>query len=70
MRTPLLEVAGLNAYYGKSHILHGVTFRVDEGEIVSLLGRNGVGRSTTIKAVMGDVPPKARSASRASRSRA
>ena len=58
MRTPLLEVAGLNAYYGKSHILHGVTFRVDENEIVSLLGRNGVGRSTTIKAVMGDVRPQ------------
>ena len=58
MRTPLLEVADLHAYYGKSHILHGVTFRVDEGEIVSLLGRNGVGRSTTIKAIMGVVPPK------------
>ena len=58
MTTPLLEVAGLNAYYGKSHILHGVTFRVDGNEIVSLLGRNGVGRSTTIKAVMGDVHPK------------
>ena len=58
MRAPLLEVAGLNAYYGKSHILHGVTFRIDENEIVSLLGRNGVGRSTTIKAVMGDVRPK------------
>ena len=58
MRTPLLEVADLNAYYGKSHILHGVTFRIDENEIVSLLGRNGVGRSTTIKAVMGDVRPK------------
>jgi branched-chain amino acid transport system ATP-binding protein len=58
MTSPLLEVAGLNAYYGKSHILHGVTFRIDENEIVSLLGRNGVGRSTTIKAVMGDVRPK------------
>jgi len=58
MRTPLLEVVGLNAYYGKSHILQGVTFRVGENEIVSLLGRNGVGRSTTIKAVMGDVRPK------------
>jgi branched-chain amino acid transport system ATP-binding protein len=58
MGAPLLEVSDLHAYYGKSHILHGVTFRVDEGEIVSLLGRNGVGRSTTIKAVMGDVPPK------------
>ena len=58
MTRPLLEVVDLNAYYGKSHILHGVTFRVDENEIVSLLGRNGVGRSTTIKAVMGDVRPK------------
>ena len=58
MRTPLLEVAGLNAYYGKSHILRGVTFRVGENEIVGLLGRNGVGRSTTIKAVMGGVRPK------------
>jgi branched-chain amino acid transport system ATP-binding protein len=58
MRTPLLEVADVHAYYGKSHILHGVTFRVEEGEIVGLLGRNGVGRSTTIKAIMGDVPPR------------
>ncbi len=55
---PLLEVADLHAYYGKSHILDGVSFHVDEGEIVSLLGRNGVGRSTTIKAIMGDVRPK------------
>ncbi len=54
----LLEVRDLNAYYGKSHILHGVSFDVREGEIVSLLGRNGVGRSTTIKAIMGDVPPQ------------
>ncbi len=51
----LLEVENLNAYYGKSHILQGVDFHVGEGEIVSLLGRNGVGRSTTIKAIMGDV---------------
>ena len=51
----MLEVRDLHAYYGKSHILQGVTFSVGEGEIVSLLGRNGVGRSTTIKAVMGDV---------------
>jgi branched-chain amino acid transport system ATP-binding protein len=58
MKAPLLEVTDVHAYYGKSHILHGVTLRVDEGEIVSLLGRNGVGRSTTIKAIMGNVPPK------------
>jgi branched-chain amino acid transport system ATP-binding protein len=51
----MLEVRDLHAYYGKSHILQGVNFHVGEGEIVSLLGRNGVGRSTTIKAVMGDV---------------
>jgi branched-chain amino acid transport system ATP-binding protein len=58
MRAPLLEVDDLEAYYGKSHILHGVTFHVDEAEIVGLLGRNGVGRSTTIKAIMGDVHPR------------
>ena len=51
----MLDVRDLHAFYGKSHILHGVTLRVDEGEIVSLLGRNGVGRSTTIRAIMGDV---------------
>jgi branched-chain amino acid transport system ATP-binding protein len=52
---PMLEVENLHAYYGKSHILDGVHLRVREGEIVSLLGRNGVGRSTTIKAIMGQV---------------
>ena len=51
----MLEVRGLNAWYGKSHILHGVDLDVREGEIVSLLGRNGVGRSTTVKAIMGQV---------------
>jgi len=51
----MLEVRDLHAYYGKSHILQGVDFKVGKGEIVSLLGRNGVGRSTTIKAIMGDV---------------
>jgi branched-chain amino acid transport system ATP-binding protein len=53
----MLEVEDLHAYYGKSHILHGVTMRVAEGEIVSLLGRNGAGRSTTVKTIMGEVPP-------------
>jgi branched-chain amino acid transport system ATP-binding protein len=51
----MLEVTDLHAYYGKSHILHGVDMRVGASEIVSLLGRNGVGRSTTIKAIMGQV---------------
>ena len=51
----MLAVSDLHAFYGKSHILHGVTLTVGEGEIVSLLGRNGVGRSTTIRAIMGDV---------------
>ena len=53
----MLEVRDLHAYYGKSHILQGVTFNVGPGEIVSLLGRNGAGRSTTIKAIMGEVAP-------------
>jgi branched-chain amino acid transport system ATP-binding protein len=58
MTEPLLSVRDLHAYYGKSHILQGVTFEVGAGEIVSILGRNGVGRSTTLKAIMGDVAPK------------
>jgi branched-chain amino acid transport system ATP-binding protein len=54
----MLEVQDLHAYYGKSHILQGVSFAVRPGEIVSLLGRNGAGRSTTIKALMGEVRPQ------------
>lgn len=53
----MLEVRDLHAYYGKSHILQGVDFDVRAGEIVSLLGRNGVGRSTTLKAITGEVEP-------------
>jgi branched-chain amino acid transport system ATP-binding protein len=53
----LIEVTDMHAYYGKSHILQGVTLNVQEGEIVALLGRNGVGRSTTCKAIMGEVVP-------------
>jgi len=53
----MLEVEGLHAYYGKSHILQGVSFAVRKGEIVSLLGRNGAGRSTTLKTIMGEVAP-------------
>ncbi len=51
----MLKVLDLHAFYGKSHILHGVHLEVRAGEIVSLLGRNGVGRSTTVKAIMGMV---------------
>jgi branched-chain amino acid transport system ATP-binding protein len=52
-----LDARDLNTYYGKSHILHGVSLTVGEGEIVTLLGRNGAGKSTTLKAIMGLVPP-------------
>ena len=54
----MLEVRNLHAYYGKSHILQGVDLDIAAGEVVSLLGRNGVGRSTTVKAIMGEVPPQ------------
>jgi branched-chain amino acid transport system ATP-binding protein len=53
----MLEISDLHAYYGKSHILQGVEMHIGAGEVVSLLGRNGVGRSTTVKAIMGEVPP-------------
>ncbi|MEX0407545.1 ABC transporter ATP-binding protein [Aquibium sp. LZ166] len=54
----MLEVRDLHAYYGKSHILQGVDLDVGENEIVSILGRNGVGRSTTLKAIMGNPEPR------------
>jgi branched-chain amino acid transport system ATP-binding protein len=53
MATPFLEIKGLNAWYGESHVLHGVDFHVHEGEVVTLLGRNGAGRTTTLRAIMG-----------------
>ena len=56
---PLLSVAGIHTHYGKSHILHGVTLEVGRGEVVGLLGRNGVGKSTTLKAIAGLVHPSA-----------
>ena len=56
---PLLAVVGIHTYYGKSHILHGVSFEVGRGEVVGLLGRNGVGKSTTLKAIAGLVHPSA-----------
>jgi branched-chain amino acid transport system ATP-binding protein len=63
----MLEVDDVHAYYGKSHILQGVSFRVGEGEIVSLLGRNGAGRSTAVKTIMGLVDPVGRIAFRGER---
>ncbi|WP_366914925.1 ABC transporter ATP-binding protein [Antarcticimicrobium sp.] len=54
----MLDVTDLHAFYGKSHILQGVNLQIAEGEIVALLGRNGVGRSTTCKAIMGEVEPQ------------
>jgi branched-chain amino acid transport system ATP-binding protein len=54
-RTPLLAVDDLQAWYGESHILHGVNFAVHPGEVVTLLGRNGAGKSTTLKSIMGIV---------------
>lgn len=53
MTTELLRIAGLNAWYGESHILHGVDLAVNRGEVVTLLGRNGAGRTTTMRAVLG-----------------
>ena len=55
---PMLQIKGLNAWYGESHILHGVDFDVHEGEVVTLLGRNGAGKTTTMKSIMGLVPKR------------
>ena len=55
----MFEIVGLNAWYGESHVLHGVDFHVGEGEVVTLLGRNGAGKSTTMKSIMGLVPRRA-----------
>ncbi|WP_372884547.1 ABC transporter ATP-binding protein [Shimia sp.] len=55
---PMLKVENLHAYYGKSHVLQGVDLEILPGEVVALLGRNGVGRSTTAKAIMGEVAPQ------------
>lgn len=55
----LLEVTNLNSYYGDSHILFDVSLRVEKNEVVALLGRNGAGKSTTLKSLMGVVTPRA-----------
>src|ERR1700720_1403698 len=52
-RAPLLEVGDLHAWYGESHVLHGVTFAVHHGEVVTLLGRNGAGKTTSLRSIMG-----------------
>lgn len=51
--TPALEISGLNAWYGESHVLHGMDLQVQPGEVVTLLGRNGAGRTSTLRAIMG-----------------
>ena len=53
MSVPFLEVKDLHGWYGESHVLHGVNFHVDEGEVVTLLGRNGAGRTSTMRSIMG-----------------
>ncbi len=53
MSTPALEIKGLNAWYGESHILHGVDISVNKGEVVTILGRNGAGRTTTMRSILG-----------------
>ncbi len=53
MAQPFLEVSDLHGWYGESHVLHGINFHVDEGEVVTLLGRNGAGRTSTLRAIMG-----------------
>jgi len=58
MPEPLLTVDGLEAWYGESHVLHGMTFHVESGEVVTLLGRNGVGKSTTMRSLMGLLPKR------------
>jgi branched-chain amino acid transport system ATP-binding protein len=53
----MLEISGLDAYYGRAHILQGLGFSMDRGQVLALMGRNGAGKSTTMKAIMGLVPP-------------
>ena len=59
---PMLHVEGLQAWYGESHILHGVNFEIRPGELVTLLGRNGAGKTTTLRSLMGMVPRRQGSA--------
>jgi branched-chain amino acid transport system ATP-binding protein len=54
----ILDVRGIDTYYGLAHVLHGLSLRVDEGEVVALLGRNGAGKTTTLRAITGLTPPR------------
>lgn len=54
----MLEVNDIHTYYGESHILHGVSLRIEEGQVIALLGRNGMGKTTTIKSIIGFNPPR------------
>ena len=58
MNAPLIEAAGLHAYYGTSHVLHGVDFHIQPGEMVGLMGRNGMGKTTLLRALVGLLPPR------------
>jgi branched-chain amino acid transport system ATP-binding protein len=58
IEAPIIEAVGLHTYYGFSHILHGIDFRVAPGETVALLGRNGMGKTTTLRSIMGLTPPR------------
>ncbi|KXO06405.1 ABC transporter ATP-binding protein [Marinobacter excellens] len=58
MSAALLEVSNINTLYGRSHILHDLSFRLDKGESMSLMGRNGMGKTTTLKSILGIVPPR------------
>lgn len=55
---PVLEVDGIHTYYGESHTLHGVSLQIQEGQVVALLGRNGMGKTTTIRSIIGFTPPR------------
>jgi branched-chain amino acid transport system ATP-binding protein len=54
----MLEIRNLNAYYGKSHIIHGVSLNVGQSEVIGILGRNGVGKTTLLRSILGLEPPK------------
>ncbi len=58
MSNNLLEVTSLNTLYGRSHILHDLSFQLEKGKSMSLMGRNGMGKTTTLKSILGIVPPR------------